>query len=114
MSVAARLNDIWTRADKEAAERKDSQHALEELARFLGGLAGDERDEAEAAITGWISSTDARRQFDALATIERLEVRSALPALRRLADEYESSTSPSAPYDWAWVNRIIGRLMSPR
>ena len=98
-SVASHLNDVWVSADAEAAQRKDSQHALEVRVRFFEGIEGSDRDEAEAALSDWVFSTDPRRQFDALATIERLEVRSALPAVRRLADEFERSTSASAPYD---------------
>lgn len=111
-TVAHRLNELWVRADEEAAQRKDSQHALEALVSFLHGLDVGDREDAETTLAEWIFSGDPRRQFDALASIERLEIQSAVPALRRLAAKFERSLAPSAPYDWAWVNRILGRLAS--
>lgn len=98
------------RADEEAARLKDSQHALELLTRFVECLDGPDRKEAEAVLTEWIFSEDPRRQFDALASVERLQIRSAVPALRGLAAQFEGSSAPSAPYDWAWVNRILGQF----
>lgn len=113
MSAAAgRLEEVWARADEHAAQRNDPQYAQEVLTRFIESLKGGDREEAESVCAEWVFSGDPRRQFDALATIQRLELRSAVPALRRLAAEFEESSEAGAPYDWAWVNRIIGQLDS--
>jgi hypothetical protein len=65
---------------------------------------------ADHVLATWVGSAEAKRQFDALVLIDELAVVSALPSLRALAARLESSSEPSAPYDWAWINRIIGKL----
>jgi hypothetical protein len=112
MTTTGDLDELWDRLDKEGASLKDSHYSTAKLRRFVKGLRGIEREEAESVLADWIFSGDPKRRFDALATIEDLELRSAVPALRRLSAEFEESSSPSAPYDWAWVNRIIARLTS--
>jgi hypothetical protein len=108
--TSAFLDEIWSSADREGLEWKDSERGRKTLGRFITSLHGQDRQEAEATLAQWIFSAEPRRRFDALATIETLKLRSALPALRMLARELEDSAAPSGPYDWAWVNRIIGRL----
>lgn len=65
---------------------------------------------ANEVLIGWTQSDDAKRRFDALTLIDEFSIVAALPALRELAQEFEDSTETAAPYDWAKVNRIIGRL----
>jgi hypothetical protein len=43
--------------------------------------------------------------------IDEFRITSALPALRALANWLESQDTPGAPYEWAKVNRIIGKLV---
>jgi hypothetical protein len=106
------LEGFWERVDREGDRAKDSQHALDELERCYRGLDETERQVALQAFIAWIQGTDPRRQFAALAIIDRFSIQGALPELRRLAESLETAAGPSAPYDWAKVNRIIGRLTS--
>lgn len=111
-SFRGELEDFLKRVDREGDRAKDSQHALDELERRYRDLDETERHVALEAFTAWILGTDPRRQFAALAMIDRFSIQEALPELRRLAEALETATGPSAPYDWAKVNRIIGRLTS--
>ena len=108
--VRERLDRFWLEADREAEGRKDSQYALDRLTAALKDLKGQEREIAETLVSEWVLSGEPRRQFDALAVIERLLLTSAAPALRDLADQLTRSNEPGAPYDLAWVNRILAKL----
>jgi hypothetical protein len=72
-----------------------------------------DRVEIEQVLCDWAEGDDDLRQSTALAVIDRLRIVSAIPALRRLAARLEEASGPSAPYDWAKVNRILGRLQGP-
>lgn len=106
------LERFWERVDKAGDRAKDAQLALNELERCYAQLDESERRVALSVFTDWIHGTDVRRQFAGLAMIDRFSIRAALPELRTLASALEDATGPSAPYDWAKVNRIIGRLAS--
>ena len=104
------MEAFWDRLDQEADQSKDSQLALNQLQSTYASLDLGEQELAQQVLSAWVESGDSHRRFAALAMIDRLGLRSALPALRRLGEVYEHSEGPSAPYDWAKVNRIIGRL----
>jgi hypothetical protein len=106
------MEAFWERVDADGERTKDSQLALNELERCYRGLDEGEQQLALVVFTDWILGSDIRRQFAGLAMIDRFSIRAALPSLRELAAIFESVDGPSAPYDWAKVNRIIGRLMS--
>ena len=106
------LNDRHVDIARRAAAAKDSQSAIRDLERLYGNLDADERRLADPVIVSWATSDDPTMRFDGLALIAKFEITGALPALRRLADSLEGEVAPSAPYDWAKVNRIIGRLTS--
>jgi hypothetical protein len=103
-----RRGDISARA----LAAKDPQSAIGVLEHLYDSLTEQERQLADPVIICWATSDDPILRFDGLALIARFEISSALPALRRLADCLENAPGPSAPYDWAKVNRIIGRLTS--
>ena len=105
-----RLQELWSTADLDAKRLKDSQYAQDRLRRFVENLTSEERDAADEVLADWAREGDPRQQFDALSLIDELRINSAIPALQELAETYEASDAPSAPYDWAWVNRIIGHL----
>lgn len=105
------LNEEWERIDREAEQKKDSQSAVFALevsvavSRRRGRSANDE-------VIEWLLSGDPKRQYDALALMQDFSIVTALPALRALADRFEQADTPSAPYDWAAVNRVIGDPVS--
>ena len=80
------------------------------LESFYRGLTDAELSAADDLLIEWAQSDDVKKRFDALALIDEFSIVAAIPALRTLAEEFEDSAEPSAPYDWAKVNRIIGRL----
>jgi hypothetical protein len=45
-----------------------------------------------------------------VAVVDDNEVCSAVPALRELMDRLDQSDEPDAVYEWAKVNRVLGRL----
>jgi hypothetical protein len=104
----------WTnfreQASEEAIEAKDSQSALFALYAYYKSLTGEERLIIDRLLAEQLGGDDEDVWFDALAVIREFRVTSALPALRELADRLESAHGPSAPYDWAKVNRLIGYL----
>lgn len=59
-----------------------------------------------------VLSDEENVRFDALSLIEDFKIRSAVPALRKLADRLEHQDQPGAPYEWAKVKRILGNLVS--
>jgi len=99
------LDAAWVRVDADARVSKDSQRAVPELIRLLGTVNPDDRHEADEVVIQWALGTDTARQFDALALIDHFKIVSALPALRDLARRFEAADGPSAPYDWAKINR---------
>ena len=108
--IPSRLEEAWRSIDRQAEAQKDSHSAVFALRSFYRWLTNDERPAADGVLIEWAQSDDIKKQFDALALIDELSIVSALPVLRRVAEEIENSVEPSAPYDWAKVNRMIGRL----
>lgn len=91
---------------------KMSQSAVLELSRRYVQLAPDERLEVNQLMGEWVLSSDETKRFDALALISDHRIESAVPALRMLSEQLEASEAPSAPYEWAKVNRVLGKLTS--
>lgn len=114
-------NDVrtaWMRTrgelDSQARLSKDSQGALLGLSQRYRMLDDEQRVTVDGILAEWIVSDDESERFDALALVDEYRVRSALPALRVLAGRLENNASPGAPYEWAKVNRVIGRLLGGR
>lgn len=108
--VRFRLEEAWWDIDREAEWRKDSHSAVFALQSFYRSLTHEELPAADDVLIEWAQTQNAKKRFDALALIDEFSIVAALPALRRLVEEFEDSAEPSAPYDWSKVNRIIGRL----
>lgn len=108
------VRDAWLRmCDEEsarAATSKQSQEALIAMSARYRALTLDERLVVDRLLAEQLSSDDENVRFDALALISEFSVVSAVPALRQLASWLESQRWPGAPYEWAKVDRIIGRL----
>jgi len=109
-SVREELEQFWNCVDLQAQLTKDPHYALKRLIDRFQSFSEDERLEAERVVAGWTLSDQPRKRFDAVALVDRLRIRQALPMLRELADRFEHSVEPRGPYDWAWINRVIGRL----
>jgi hypothetical protein len=101
----------YDKSEALAAQGKDSNLAVGYFKNFFRTIDESERPSADAILAEWaLSPDDDARRFVALAIIDEFKVVSALPSLRALAERFELADGPAAPYDWAKVNRIIGRL----
>lgn len=105
---------MWARfrdeVDGIAQASKQSHAAVLELSRRYRLLDPQERAVVDELLAEWVESEDETMRFDALALVDAHGIRSAVPALRRLAARLEESTAPGAPYEWAKVNRVIALL----
>jgi hypothetical protein len=97
-----------------AMANKQSQEAVLVMIERYRLLSEEERVVVDQLLCEQLASDDETVRFDALALIHEFRITAALPALRTLADWLEAQNSPGAPYEWAKVNRIIGRVTSPR
>ena len=92
---------------------KDPQQVTVQLSRAYARSDAEQQRVIHDVLRKWLLSDDEARRFDALTIVEEHKVRSAMPALRGLQDRLErEQASPGAPYEWAWVNRVIGTLAS--
>ena len=94
--------------EQEAA--KQSQNVLNLLFDRYERLPPSDRILIDDHPARTLSSADEKERFDALAEIHGFQITSAISQVRSLAAHLESDTSPSAPYQWAKANRLIGRL----
>jgi hypothetical protein len=85
MSSLSRENfeRLWEGLDADALAAKQSQEATVRLVSLYRSLDESDRAVVNAAIAECVVGDDNRRRFDALALIEKFEIRSALPALQR-------------------------------
>jgi len=104
------MNDYWDRIDRESIEKKESHGAVMELMKLYRRFDDDEQRMAREVIVEWLRSPEPRKQFDALALVDEFLMVDALSTLRELQAEAEERTDHEAPYDWARLNRIVGRL----
>ena len=113
--------DFCAAAEAAAAARKDPQIALPVIAARYEALSDVERGVVDllfieqltpnepAADDPWFMGENAR--WLSLFMIRKFRIASALPALRVLADWLETQDTPGAPYEWATVNRAVGKLV---
>jgi hypothetical protein len=101
------FEELWERVDADAQAAKFSQGALLRLMAFYRGLDADDQHTVNEALAVWVTQGDERRKFDALALVEEFKIRSATPALHQQLDRLTRSADPSAPYDRAWIERIM-------
>ena len=96
--------------EAEANALKDPYLALDRLRGEFSKLDVDERRVANEVLGEWALSDDEGLRYDALALIEDLNVRTALPALEKLMRRLAESASPGAPYELKKVRRIAAKL----
>ncbi len=115
MTVAEFLDELdtwWLREHMSAIESKSPDSMGGELGRLYRQLSDKEQRLAHVAFIAWALSEDEAKRFDGLHMVDSLGIVEAIPSLRVLAQRFEQGDGPSAPYDWAKVNRILGRLTS--
>jgi hypothetical protein len=95
-----------------AVANKQSQEAVLVMIERYRLLSKEERAVVDQLLCDQLASEDETVRFDAVALIREFSITVALPDLRALADRLEAQHSPGAPYEWAKVNRLIGRLTS--
>jgi hypothetical protein len=96
--------------DATAAATKDSHEVLFELSRRYRDLPAEDKQAVDGLLAEWVLADDPKLRFDAIALVGDHHIQSAVPSLRELARRLEDGTDPSAPYEWAKVNRLLGRL----
>jgi hypothetical protein len=101
---------LWYELDATAAAAKDSHEVLFELSRRYRDLPAEDKQAVDGLLAEWVLADDPKLRFDAIALIRAHHIQSAVPSLRELARRLEDGTDPSAPYEWAKVNRLLGRL----
>lgn len=109
-NARTRWVELRERLDDDARASKSSHAVVLELSRRYQALDESERPEVDELLAEWVLSEDEGRRFDALAVIADNKVVHAVPALRELAERLEASDAPNAPFEWAKVNRILGKL----
>ena len=111
MSKEADVRAAWlsrcAAISHDAIARKQSQDALVEFERHYQLLTPDERAIVDRLLAEQVQSDDENVRFDALALVNKFKIRSADPALRRLADRLTREHHPGAPYERAKVNGIL-------
>ncbi len=105
-----RWEELRAELDRRAVASKSSQSVVVELSSEYRRLGSDDRAEVDVLLRSRLLSADEGERFDAVAVVDDNEVCSAIPALRKLMDRLETSDEPGAVYEWAKVNRVLGRL----
>lgn len=98
------------RLDEEARASKSSQAVVVQLSQQYRRLNDPDRSEVDGLLAEWVLSDDEEKRFDAMAVIADNRIAGATAALRRLGERLEASDAPSAPFEWAKVNRMLGKL----
>ena len=101
---------LWAKLDADAQAAKFSHEAVLRLADFYRGLDEEDKHVVDEVLASWVREGDARRRFDALALIDELEIRSALPALKAELIGLSEAVGPSAPTDRAKLRRIVAHF----
>jgi hypothetical protein len=96
--------------DREAQALKNPFHALKLLRTLYEKFDVAERAMADQVIAEWALSDDENTRFDAQTLIEEFKIRSALPALKKLAMRLAASTAVGASNELELVNRQIADL----
>ena len=94
------------------AGTKDGHEVPFELSKEYGRLEASDQRKVDQVLAQWVLSDDPTLRFDALSVIGDHQVVAAAPALHDLSLRLEESNEPSAPYEWAKVNRLLRDLAS--
>ncbi|MBI5779630.1 MAG: hypothetical protein HZA49_09285 [Planctomycetes bacterium] len=106
------LEQEWENIIADAESAKDSPRATINLMENYKSLDTGRRLLADQIIAEWITSKDDGKRFDALALVEKFNIRSALPQLRALEVDLKNRTGPDAYYQLEKVRRKIKKLES--
>jgi hypothetical protein len=99
--------------DRSFAQDKDPLRAVFGLSMAYGRLDEAEQNEVNDVLIDWVLSENETLRYDALYLVDEHQIHQAVPALRALQDRLENDPSrPGAPYEWAKVNGLLGRLTS--
>jgi hypothetical protein len=104
------MESWWSDTNPAAVAAKDSQQATFALVAEIRGLAPEDRELAEEVIGEWVLSADESKRFDALAVVDELAIRSAIPRLRELESRLAKMSGPGAPFEAKKVQRILAGL----
>lgn len=103
---------LWSEIDKRHVDAKDSQGAIPELFDLYQPLDPKQRESANSDLFAALREGDEDQRYDALAIINRFQVREALPHLRELAVRLQIDDSRGAPFELAKVEQFIARLVT--
>lgn len=110
------LAHVWRQARealrRNAGEKDPPNEITMRMSTTYGRLSPEQRAELQPLLTQWLLSDDHADRFDAIAIIDDNGVTSMIPTLRELQDRLEFATDIGAPYAWAKVNRVLGRLVA--
>lgn len=118
------VREAWAAFCAETSERyvrmKDANGAMHVIAAKYAALSATDRAAVDSLLIHqleprepnpddpWYEDENAR--FVPLALVDRFAIAAAVPTLRALAAWLEEQSTPGAPYEWAKVNGILGRL----
>jgi hypothetical protein len=112
-SAGDRWRSLRDELDRSFAQGKNSLRAVFDLSVVYGCLNAADQNEVNDVLIEWVLSEDETLRYDALFLVNEHQVHQAVPALRTLRDRLEDDPSgPGAPYEWAKVNGLFGRLTS--
>jgi hypothetical protein len=104
------MNSYWGRVYREDIESKGSFDSLAELDRLYHGFGEEERVLADEVLSEWIQSDREDKRFAAMHLVSRFEVKTAVPALERLARQLDEKDDPGAPFERDKAERITREL----
>jgi hypothetical protein len=108
---ASKVREDWVTMQaeviREAIRNKQSQEAIGAMAARYQSLPSADRIIVDELLAQQVLAQDEPTRFDAIALIDLFNIRSARPALVRLAARLESDGSPGAPYERARVDRLL-------
>lgn len=78
------LDGLWEEADRRDQEMKGAYPASAALKKRVMQASHAERELFERVITSWLRSRNDNKLYDALTLIDELDIRSALPEMKRV------------------------------
>ena len=100
----------WVETNVQAIAHKNSQAALLALFEFYGALGEEDRAVADEVLKGWLSDSDAAKQYDAIGAIRRFRIISAVPQLQALAASLRQREDPTSRYTLLKVRELLQTL----
>jgi hypothetical protein len=110
--IRCRMEAVRAAGEEEANRRRDPYIVLDKLSSLYQAYGPEEQRAADRVIADWALSEDEGLRFDALWLIRQFQIRSAVPALRRLSDRLRGESVPGAPYEHQKLSRLLKDLES--